>query len=149
MHKLVHAWGQDRLEADRQRQLSSLALELVADATAQDEVDPSHQLRLVPSFGMFSPLHESLDELTMGRLAMLDGMEGFLSRIGRWSEASKIGVFHYEKNREDAGQRASIYDGEHEKSGIGDEQSRQLASETALERCFISFSSTFRLYLQS
>ena len=42
MHKLVHAWGQDRLEADRQRQLSSLALELIADATAQDEIDPSY-----------------------------------------------------------------------------------------------------------
>ena len=30
MHKLVHARGQDRLEADRQRQLSTLALELTA-----------------------------------------------------------------------------------------------------------------------
>ncbi len=33
MHKLVHAWGQDRLEADRQRQLSGLALEVMADAS--------------------------------------------------------------------------------------------------------------------
>ena len=57
MHKLVHAWGQDRLEADGQEQLSSLVLELMADATAEDQIDPSHQLRLVPhvmaSFGMF------------------------------------------------------------------------------------------------
>ena len=42
MHKIVHAWGQDRLEADRQRQLSSLALELIADAIAKDQIDPSH-----------------------------------------------------------------------------------------------------------
>ena len=42
IHKLVHAWGQDRLEADRQRQLSSLALELIADATAKNQIDPSH-----------------------------------------------------------------------------------------------------------
>ena len=101
MHKLVHAWGQDRLEADRQRQLSSLALELMADATAKNHIDPSHQLRLVPhvmaSFGMFCPLHESLDELAMDRLAMIDEMEGFLFRIGRWSEAYKMKRFHFRK----------------------------------------------------
>ena len=36
MYKLIYAWGQDRLEVDRQRQLSSLALELIADTTAHD-----------------------------------------------------------------------------------------------------------------
>ena len=101
MHKLVHTWGQDRLEADRQRQLSSLALELMADATAQDQIDPSHQLRLVPhvmaSFSIFSLLQESLDELAMGQLAVIDGIEGFLYRIGRWSEAYKIQVFHFRR----------------------------------------------------
>ena len=101
MHKLVHAWGQDRLEADRQRQLSSLALELIADATAQDEIDPSYQLRLVPhvmaSFDIFSLLQESLDELAIGRLAIVYRIEGFLFRIGRWSEAYKIQVFHFKR----------------------------------------------------
>ena len=101
MHKLVHAWGQDRLEADRQRQLSSLALELMADAIAKDQIDPSYQLRLVPhvmaSFSMFYPLHESLDELAMDWLAIIDGMEGFLFRIGRWSEAYDMQVFHFRK----------------------------------------------------
>ena len=57
MHKLEHAWGQDRLEADGKRQLSSLATELMADATAENQIDPSYQLRLVlhvmASFGMF------------------------------------------------------------------------------------------------
>lgn len=48
MHELVHAWGQVRLEADGQQQLSSLVLELMAEATAEDQIDPSHQLRLVP-----------------------------------------------------------------------------------------------------
>ena len=93
--------GQDRLKADGQRQLSSLALELMADATAEDQIDPSHQLRLVPhviaSFSMFSPLHKSLDELAMRRLAMIDKMEGFLFRIGRWSEAYKMRMFHFRK----------------------------------------------------
>ena len=101
MHKLVHAWGQDRLETDGQRQLSSLALKLITDATAEDQIDPTHQLRLVPhvmaSFGMFSSLCESLDELAMDRLAMVDRMEGFLLRIGRWSKAYKVRVFHFRK----------------------------------------------------
>ena len=99
MHKLVHAWGQDRLEADRQRWLSSLALELMADAVAKDQIDPSHRLRLVPhvmaSFDMFSPLHESLDKLAMALLDMIDGVIEFLFRIGRWSEAYKMQVFHF------------------------------------------------------
>jgi tetratricopeptide (TPR) repeat protein len=101
MHKLVHAWGQDRLEADRQQQLSGLALELMADASGQDGLDPSRQLRLVPhvmaSFGVFSLLHKPLDELVMNRLAMIDGMEGFLYRIGRWSEAYNMRLFHFRK----------------------------------------------------
>jgi len=50
--------------------LSYLALKLIAVATAEDQIDPSHQLRLMPpmmaSFGMFSSLHESLGELAMG-----------------------------------------------------------------------------------
>ena len=49
------------------------------------------------SFGMFCPLYESLDELAMDRLAMIDGMEGFLFRIGRWSEAYEMQVFHLRK----------------------------------------------------
>ena len=101
MHKLVHAWGQDRLETDRQRQLSSLALKLMADATAEDQIDPSNQLRLVPhvmaSFDMFSSLHESRDELAMNRLSMIDGIESFLFRIGRWPEAYRMRVFHFRK----------------------------------------------------
>lgn len=49
------------------------------------------------SFGIFCPLHESLDELVMDRLAMIDGMEGFLFRIGRWSEAYEMQRFHFRK----------------------------------------------------
>ena len=116
MHKLVHAWGQDRLDLDRQRQLSSLALKLMADATAQDKMDPSYQLRLVPhvmaSFNMFSLLHDLLDEFAMGRLTIIDRIEGFLFRIGRWSEAYKMRAFHF-RNTEDAGQGASIYADQH------------------------------------
>ena len=87
IHKLVYAWGQDRFQADMQRQLSSLALELMADTTVKKHINPSHQLRLVPhvmaSFGMFCPLHESLDEFVMDRIRRIDRIESFLFRIGR------------------------------------------------------------------
>ena len=73
----------------------------IADATAEDQIDPSHQLRLVPhviaSFGRYSPLHESRDELTMDRLSMIDGIEGFLFRVGRWSEAYRMRIFYFRK----------------------------------------------------
>lgn len=36
MHKLVHAWGHDRLRAEEQRALSGLALELLAEATSRE-----------------------------------------------------------------------------------------------------------------
>ena len=38
----------------------------------------------------------------MSQFAMMDGIEGILFRIGRWSKAS-------EKNREDSGPGVSIY----------------------------------------
>ena len=73
----------------------------ITDATAEDQIDPSHQLRLVPhviaSFGIFSSLHESRDELTMDRLSMIDGIEGFLFRVGRWSETYRMRIFHFRK----------------------------------------------------
>ncbi len=47
MHKLVHTWGQDRLETARREQLSSLTLELLADATTVYPSDSSYRLRLV------------------------------------------------------------------------------------------------------
>ena len=52
---------------------------------------------VIASFNIFSLLQEPLDELTIGRLAIIGRIEGFLSRIGRWSEAYKIQVFHFRK----------------------------------------------------
>ena len=99
MHKLVHAWGQDRLEVDKQRKLSVLAVELVADATAQDRVGPSHQVRLVPhvmaSFGVFSRLPEGLGGIAEDLLTTIDRMEIFLYKVGKRSEAYTVGTFHF------------------------------------------------------
>ena len=101
MHKLVHAWSQDRLGIDQQRQLSFFTLELMGDATSQKGGDPNHQLRLVPhamaNFGVFSRLHESLGEAAQNALNVLDEMEGFMYRIGRWSEAYEMRKYHFRR----------------------------------------------------
>ena len=67
----------------------------------------------------------------MGRLIIIDEIEGFLFRIGRWSEAYKMRAFHCRENREDARQGASIYAGQHEHSGGGAEQPRLLRRDPA------------------
>ena len=86
MHKLVHAQGHDRLEAEEQRRLSGLALELMADATSKEEVDPNPRLRLVPHvivrFGAFSHIDLSRSEVGRDDLGMIDRIGDFLYRIG-------------------------------------------------------------------
>lgn len=85
--------------------------DFMADVTAEDQIDPSHQLRLVPhamaSFDMFSSLYESLDELAMGQLAMIDEMEKFLFRTGRWFKAYKMQMFHFRKTEKMLGKEYS------------------------------------------
>ena len=101
MHKLVHAWAQDRLEIGRQRQLSFLALELMAEETALEGVEPSHRLRLVPhvmaSFGVSSRVDEPLYRIAQDKVAMTDSLGSFLYRLGRWSKAYEVQIFHFTK----------------------------------------------------
>ena len=44
---------------------------------------------MMASFSIFYPLNELLDELTMDRLVIIDGIEGFLFRIGRCRQKIK------------------------------------------------------------
>ena len=103
MHKLVHIWGQDRLEATSQEQLSSLTLELLADATADYQSDASYRLRLVPhmmvSFGIYSQTHDSMGETTGNRLTTIRRIGDFLYTIGRWTEAYNTHVFYFQGMR--------------------------------------------------
>ena len=101
MHKLVCAWDQQRLKANKQRPLSCLVLELLADAITQDQIYLSYKLRLIShvmtSFSMFSLLHKPLNTIEIGRLAVVDKIAGFLYKIGRWSEAYDLQVFYFTK----------------------------------------------------
>ncbi|KAL9607188.1 MAG: hypothetical protein Q9167_007873, partial [Letrouitia subvulpina] len=101
MHKLVRAWGQDRLGGDEQRQLSGLALELIADATGQKKATPNHLSRLVPhaitSFRTSSQLHQAPGEIAQNILLRYDTIGQYFHRIGRWSEAHEVQLFHFTK----------------------------------------------------
>jgi tetratricopeptide (TPR) repeat protein len=106
MHKLVHAWGQDRLEVEQQRHLSLMALELLIDIIPAIG-NPIFGMRLVPhlmaNFDVISGTNippatindESLDSIAV--------VGDFLSGLGRWSDEYKIRVFHFGKLRARAG----------------------------------------------
>jgi hypothetical protein len=48
MYKLVHAWGQERLDVEQQRHLSLVALELLIDAIPSGPGSPMFGMRVVP-----------------------------------------------------------------------------------------------------
>ena len=112
MHKLLHTWGQDRLETDEQWRCSGVALELLADATANDQLSQSYKLRLVPhlmaNFGIYLEGPNSIRELTRDRLAFIEKIEGFLYAIGRLSEAYEIQLFHFRKTKETLGEEHPV-----------------------------------------
>ena len=82
----------------------------MADATAQDTMDPSHRLRLVlylmVSFRALTQLNESVGEATQEVPTTVDVIEGFLYRLGLWSEV-------YELQRSHLGKMKMMLGGEH------------------------------------
>ena len=107
MHKLVHAWGQDRLDTNTQWRHSDVALELLADATADYQLSPSYKLRLVPhliaNLGVYLERRKWTHERTRDKTAFFDNIGGFLDAIGRWSEAYEVQVFLVRKREEALG----------------------------------------------
>lgn len=91
VHKLVHARAFDRLDHNQQRQLSFLSLELMADAIAQEGVDPSYRVRLFPhvmaSFRAFLQLQKTEGKIAQNALILMGRVGGFLSELGKFSEA--------------------------------------------------------------
>lgn len=98
MHKLVHAWSYDRLDADVQKQLSRLSLDLIAEATKQEHIGPSRQVRIVPhlmaGFELYSQLYRTANEISLDLLKIVETIASFLTRIGRWQEAYTVRLFH-------------------------------------------------------
>jgi tetratricopeptide (TPR) repeat protein len=106
MHKLVHAWGQDRLEIEQQRQLTLTALELLTDIIPK-AVNPIFGIRLVPhvmaNFAVVSAttaVSATIDDEILDSVAVVGG---FLRGLGRWSDEYVVRAFYFRKVYESAG----------------------------------------------
>jgi tetratricopeptide (TPR) repeat protein len=106
MHKLVHTWGQDRLEVEQRRHLSLIALELLTDIIPSAAGNLMLGIRLIPhvmaNFAIVSGTAESAtihDEI----LDSIAVVGGFLRDLGRRSDEYEVRIFHFRRICESVG----------------------------------------------
>ena len=106
MHKLVHAWGQDRLEVEQQQHLSLMALKLLIDIIPSASGNSTFGTRLVPhlmtNFAIISNINTApaIDDESLNSVAVVGN---FLNGLGRWLDEYEIRAFHFGKLCERAG----------------------------------------------
>jgi tetratricopeptide (TPR) repeat protein len=107
MHKLVHAWGRDRLEIDQQRELSLAALELLTGVVPACRGNLVYGTRLVPhvmaNFDAVSTAYRSPNRLDDIALRVMPVVCNFLRGLGRLSDEYQVQSFHFRKTSEVAG----------------------------------------------
>jgi tetratricopeptide (TPR) repeat protein len=92
MHKLVHAWGFDRLTGEEQRKISRAAFGLIVEVVdaINASAAPEDKLRVVPhvvaSFAALGGESGGWKEVTEGLLDNLEEVGLFLEDVGKWSE---------------------------------------------------------------
>jgi tetratricopeptide (TPR) repeat protein len=103
IHKLVHAWGYDRLTADDQRKFSLATFRLVVEAIDRCGNTPEDKLRLVPhamaNFSTLASTSGGLGRTTEGTLDELERVGMFIRDLGRWSEGRIIQEFVLNRRR--------------------------------------------------
>ena len=103
MHKLVHAWGSERLDEDERRHVSVIALQLLVRVlpTLRGVIEKA---RIVPhamaNFGILSAAFHTyrLDETVI--LDWIARIGDLLNGLGRWSELHEIRRLHLLKTTE-------------------------------------------------
>ena len=104
MHKLVHAWGHDRLDVQEQSRLSLGALQLLGEVMSVCSSNPIMKARLRPhlmaNFVISSALYDSLNLPDMQRLHLIDSVGKFLNTAGYWSDVAEIRRFYSRNLRE-------------------------------------------------
>jgi tetratricopeptide (TPR) repeat protein len=107
MHKLVHAWGRDRLDLERQCDLSLMALELLTDIIPSAAGNSIFGMRLVPhlmaNFAVISETSTAVANIDNESLESVAVVGEFLRGLGRWWDESEIQAFHFKKTFEAAG----------------------------------------------
>ncbi|KAH7122357.1 hypothetical protein B0J11DRAFT_581064 [Dendryphion nanum] len=98
MHKLVHAWGYERLEADQQRDFSAAGLQVVREAMSSCREEPQAKLRLVPhAMANFSMIvkQDWLGDGVKTVLSQLERSALFAYDLGQWAEACAVQSYIY------------------------------------------------------
>jgi hypothetical protein len=97
MHKLVHAWGYDRLCQEEQHDVSSIVLQLLAEAISECGKEPQDRLRLIPhlmaNFATVANARYGRPSPTGTTLYRLEKIGAFISSVGKWVEACTIRKF--------------------------------------------------------
>ncbi|XTI88791.1 hypothetical protein V2W45_1307553 [Cenococcum geophilum] len=100
MHKLVHAWGHDRLKIEEQVEYGYGALKLLAGATSRCELDPAAKARIAPhiaaSFARLCERYRSMDSGRVEALTFLRSLADFIRETGRWDAEYELRLFEYE-----------------------------------------------------
>jgi tetratricopeptide (TPR) repeat protein len=97
MHKLVHAWGYDRLNQDQQVAFGFAALQFLRQVISNPKPDPTYKIRLVPhlmaNFTVLSSIYNGVDCEEATLLDLLDDIGDFLNSTGHWTEEFAIRNF--------------------------------------------------------
>ena len=98
MHKLVHAWGQDRLEVQEQSRWSFAALQLLGETIPKYHFDPVSKLRLRPHlmacFNITHTVYTLLNLRDRARLDLVNTIGNFLDTAGQWMDVLEIRLFY-------------------------------------------------------
>jgi hypothetical protein len=103
MHKLVHAWGHDRLTEDEQYKFCVATFKLVLKAIIGCGNSPKDKLRLVPhimaNFTAISDSSMAPNQMTEDTISELGIVGGFLTNIGRLRDGGEMEQFVLNKRR--------------------------------------------------
>jgi tetratricopeptide (TPR) repeat protein len=104
MHKLVHAWGHDRLPVKARAKYSAAALECLATTSLRLDSDPTLRARLAPhimaNFSTISGWFDTLDDTKESTFASIVLVADFLKGAGLYGCEKDLRMFEYKK-RED------------------------------------------------
>jgi len=97
MHKLVHAWGFDRLEAEEQGRYSQSSLALLAVVTRDGQPDPTRNSRITPhissSVARLREWHNGSMEVPRRTLDTMRLLGDFVSSTGQYQTEYELRAF--------------------------------------------------------
>ena len=96
MHRLVHAWGYDRLDLFEQEEFSLASTNLMDDAMSRCSVTPQARLRLRPHLmTCFGAVNSAILDTTQSKATgiVVARMGSFMEKLGMWSDVWRIKLF--------------------------------------------------------